>query len=81
MAEEQVQESMSPETTSSNAVDALKAERDALLKHNYELIGKFKHPKTVPDAVDVQELLDFKAASEQADLEKQGKYTEDPAWL
>lgn len=76
MAEEQVQESMTPETTSSNEVDALKAEREALLKKNYELIGKLKNAKTVPDGVDVQELLDFKAAAEQADLEKQGKYTE-----
>ena len=76
MAEEQVQESMAPETTSSNEVDALKAEREALLKKNYELIGKLKNAKTVPDGVDVQELLDFKAAAEQADLEKQGKYTE-----
>ena len=76
MAEEQVQESMAPETTSSNEVDALKAEREALLKKNYELIGKLKNAKTVPDGVDVQELLDFKAVAEQADLEKQGKYTE-----
>ena len=76
MAEEQVKESMAPETTSSNEVDALKAEREALLKKNYELIGKLKNAKTVPDGVDVQELLDFKAAAEQADLEKQGKYTE-----
>ena len=76
MAEEQVQEPMAPETTSSNEVDALKAEREALLKKNYELIGKLKNAKTVPDGVDVQELLDFKAAAEQADLEKQGKYTE-----
>ena len=76
MAEEQVQESMAPETTSSNEVEALKAEREALLKKNYELIGKLKNAKTVPDGVDVQELLDFKAAAEQADLEKQGKYTE-----
>ena len=67
---------MAPETTSSNEVDALKAEREALLKKNYELIGKLKNAKTVPDGVDVQELLDFKAAAEQADLEKQGKYTE-----
>ena len=67
MAEEQVQESMAPETTSSNEVDALKAEREALLKKNYELIGKLKNAKTVPDGVDVQELLDFKAAAEQAD--------------
>ena len=76
MAEDKVQESMAPETTSSNEVDALKAEREALLKKNYELIGKLKNAKTVPDGVDVQELLDFKAAAEQADLEKQGKYTE-----
>ena len=74
MAEEQVQESMASE--SSNDIEALKAEREALLKKNYELIGKLKNAKTVPDGVDVQELLDFKAASEQADLEKQGKYTE-----
>jgi len=32
--------------------------------------------KAVPDGVDVQELLDFKAKAEQEDLEKQGKYGE-----
>ena len=76
MSEEQVQESMAPETPASGELDSLKAEREALLKKNYELIGKLKNAKTVPDGVDVQELLDFKAKAEQADLEKQGKYTE-----
>lgn len=76
MSEEQVQESMAPETPTSGELDSLKAEREALLKKNYELIGKLKNAKTVPDGVDVQELLDFKAKAEQADLEKQGKYTE-----
>jgi len=32
--------------------------------------------KAVPDGVDVQELLDFKAKAEQENLEKQGKYGE-----
>jgi len=56
------------------------AELDAMRRKNAELLDEYKktkqQAKAVPDGVDVQELLDFKAKAEQADLEKQGKYTE-----
>lgn len=56
------------------------AELDAMRRKNAELLDEYKkakqQAKAVPDGVDVQELLDFKAKAEQADLEKQGKYSE-----
>ena len=56
------------------------AELEAMRRKNAELLDEYKkakqQAKAVPDGVDVQELLDFKAKAEQADLEKQGKYTE-----
>lgn len=76
MSEEQNQEITSSAPQNNAEVDALKASIQALEKKNYELIGKIKNAKTIPDGVDIQELLDFKAKAEQADLEKQGKYTE-----
>ena len=51
-------------------------ERRALEKKNYELIGKLKDAETIPDGVDVQELLEFKRNVEQNKLESEGKYTE-----
>ena len=48
-------------------------------KKNYELLEykDFKESvKTVPDGVDVQELLEFKRSVEQNKLESEGKYTE-----
>ena len=76
MAEEQIQETTSPEASNNSELDALKGSIQALEKKNFELIGKLKQTKTIPDGVDIQELLDFKAKAEQTDLEKQGKYTE-----
>ena len=76
MAEEQTQETTSPEAPNNSELDALKNSIQALEKKNFELIGKLKQTKSIPDGVDIQELLDFKAKAEQADLEKQGKYTE-----
>ena len=76
MAEEQTQETTSPEASNNSELDALKGSIQALEKKNFELIGKLKQTKTIPDGVDIQELLDFKAKAEQTDLEKQGKYTE-----
>jgi len=76
MAEEQIQETTSPEAPNNSELDALKSSIQALEKKNFELIGKLKQTKSIPDGVDIQELLDFKAKAEQADLEKQGKYTE-----
>ncbi len=76
MAEEQNQETTSPAAPNNSELDALKNSIQALEKKNFELIGKLKEAKTIPDGVNVQELLDFKAKAEQADLEKQGKYSE-----
>ena len=76
MSEEQNQEITSPAPQNNAEIDALKNSITSLEKKNYELIGKLKSAKTIPDGVDIQELLDFKAKAEQADLEKQGKYTE-----
>ena len=56
MSEEQNQEITSPAAPSNSEVDALKNSIQALEKKNYELIGKLKEAKTVPDGVDVQEL-------------------------
>ena len=76
---------MPDETTApvEQAVDSdnenLKAELDAMRKKNAELLDETKkakaNAKAVPD-VDVQALIDFKNNAEQAELEKQGKYTE-----
>jgi hypothetical protein len=56
------------------------SELDAMRRKNAELLKEYKDfkesIKAVPDGVDVQELLDFKAKAEQADMEKQGRYTE-----
>ena len=76
MSEEQNQEITSPAPQNNAEIDALKNSITSLEKKNYELIGKLKSAKTIPDGVDIQELLDFKAKAEQADLEKQGKYTD-----
>ena len=76
MSDEQNQEITSPTAPNNAELNALKNSIEALEKKNFELIGKLKQAKTVPDGVDIQELLDFKAKAEQADLEKQGKYTE-----
>ena len=77
---------MSDETTApvEQAVDSekenLKAEIEAMRKKNAELIDEYKKAKekskAVPADVDVQALIDFKNNAEQAELEKQGKYTE-----
>ena len=76
MSEEQNQEITSPAAPSNSELDALKNSIQALEKKNYELIGKLKEAKTVPDGVDVQELLEFKRNVEQNKLESEGKYTE-----
>ena len=58
----------------------LKTELDSMRRKNAELLDEYKkakaQAKAVPDGVDVQELLDFKAKAEQENLEKQGKYGE-----
>ena len=76
MSEEQIQETTSSEPQNNAELESLKGSVEALERKNHELIGKLKKTKTIPDGVDVQELLDFKAKAKQADLEKQGKYGE-----
>ena len=76
MAEEQNLEITSPEAPDNSELNALKSSIQALEKKNFELIGKLKSAKTIPDGVDVQELLEFKRSVEQNKLESEGKYTE-----
>ena len=76
MSEEQIQETTSSEPQNNAELESLKGSVEALERKNHELIGKLKKTKTIPDGVDVQELLDFKAKAEQENLEKQGKYGE-----
>jgi len=78
MAEDQIQEAAP--TGDTPDVDGLKNSVSALEKKNSELIAelraaKAKAPK-LPDGVNVDELLEFKRKTEQAELESQGKYTE-----
>ena len=78
MAEDQAQESMTAGANAIDAeVDALRVEREALKKKNYELIGKLQKKELInemPD--DYNELKEFKRQSEQNKLESEGKYTE-----
>jgi len=76
MSEEQIQETTSSEPQNNVELESLKGSVEALERKNHELIGKLKKTKAIPDGVDVQELLDFKAKAEQENLEKQGKYGE-----
>ncbi len=66
----------SPEVQPNPELNQLKQSIEALERKNHELIGKLKKAKTVPEGVDVQELLDFKNKAEQKEFESQGKYTE-----
>ena len=62
---------------SSNDIEALKAEREALKKKNYELIGKLQKKELVNEVPDDYEALKkFKQQAEQSKLESEGKYTE-----
>jgi hypothetical protein len=59
--------------------EALQRSVEALERKNKELISELRAAKkqpTVPDGVDINELLEFKRRAEQAELESQGKYTE-----
>ena len=74
MSEEQLQEATP--TADVSELDLLRSSIEALERKNHELIGKLKKAKSVPDGVNVQELMDFKAKAEQEQLESQGKYSE-----
>jgi hypothetical protein len=69
--------------TPSVDIDALQRSIQNLERKNQELadekrkLRKYeKMAETLPDGVDINELLDFKRRAEQAELESQGKYTE-----
>lgn len=66
----------SPEVQPNPELDQLKQSIEALERKNHELIGKLKKAKTVPEGVNVQELIDFKNKVDQNKLESEGKYTE-----
>jgi hypothetical protein len=56
----------------------LTAELEALRRKNRELLDEAKKAKakasTIPDDINVQELIDFKRKAEQAEAERKGKY-------
>ena len=60
--------------------EALKAENEALRKHNDKLLSDYKTAretaKAVPQGVDVNELIAFKQKKEQEELEAKGQYEE-----
>jgi hypothetical protein len=76
MSDENTLEITSPEVQPNPELDHLKQSVEALERKNHELIGKLKKAKTVPEGVNVQELIDFRNKAEQKEFESQGKYTE-----
>ena len=76
MSDENTLEITSPEVQPNPELDQLKQSIEALERKNHELIGKLKKAKTVPEGVNVQELIDFRNKAEQKEFESQGKYTE-----
>ena len=76
MSNENTLEITSPEVQPNPELDQLKQSVEALERKNHELIGKLKKAKTVPEGVNVQELIDFRNKAEQKEFESQGKYTE-----
>jgi len=78
MSDEQLQEAT--QTANGDELEKLKRSIEGLERKNFELIGKLKEHKekapSLPDGVDVQELLDFKRKKEQEELESKGKYDE-----
>ena len=76
MSDEQNPETTSLEAPTNPEIAALRNSVANLERKNYELIGKLKESKAIPDGVNVQELLDFKRSVEQGKLEAQEKYTE-----
>lgn len=74
--ENQAQE---PAATGSDNSEALQRSVEALERKNKELIAELRAAKkapTVPDGINLDELLEFKRSYEQQQLESQGKYTE-----
>ena len=77
MSEEKNQEPMATDAPMENQEnEKLKREIESLQKKNYELIGKMQKKELMEVPDDYKELVEFKRNAEQAELEKQGKYTE-----
>ena len=77
MSEEKNQEPMATDAPMENQEnEKLKKEIESLQKKNYELIGKMQKKELMEVPDDYKELVEFKRNAEQAELEKQGKYTE-----
>lgn len=73
------QQTQEPAATGGDNTEALQRSVEALERKNKELIAELRAAKkapTVPDGVNVDELLEFKRSYEQQQLESQGKYTE-----
>jgi hypothetical protein len=68
------------EQQSTSDTSALQAEIEALRRKNTELLDEKKKLSKklpeLPDGIDVQELIAFKQAHEQAELEQRGAYSE-----
>jgi hypothetical protein len=72
-------ETQTQEPAAAGGSEALQRSVEALERKNKELITELRAAKkapTVPDGVNVDELLEFKRSYEQQQLESQGKYTE-----
>lgn len=72
-------EQQTQEPAATGDSEALQRSVEALERKNKELIAELRAAKkapTVPDGVNVDELLEFKRSYEQQQLESQGKYTE-----
>ena len=72
-------ETQTQEPAAAGGSEALQRSVEALERKNKELIAELRAAKkapTVPDGVNVDELLEFKRSYEQQQLESQGKYTE-----
>lgn len=68
-----------PAATGGDNTEALQRSVEALERKNKELISELRAAKkapSLPDGVDVNELLEFKRNYEQQQLESQGKYQE-----
>jgi len=73
------QQTQEPAATGGDNTEALQRSVEALERKNKELIAELRAAKkapSVPDGVDVDELLEFKRSYEQQQLESQGKYAE-----
>jgi len=73
------QQTQEPAATGGDNNEALQRSVEALERKNKELIAELRAAKkapSVPDGVDVDELLEFKRSYEQQQLESQGKYAE-----